>query len=431
MMLDTYPKILVFASSITPYRPWGVNIPNYFWTGGISLGAFFIYSLYTVFGIEKFKRLASMCLLIAFSFIAIAPLNLVDDLKQPGRITYVFLYGWSRFTATPMKWGVIMLTTYMILTLLSLIVYYRPFFVSLYNSVEGSRLKLVFKLLTLNRLELTEKAIKKDKRILFYLGAIGLLFGIGVEFSKGYLLERLIAFPLVHFPALPLIMLISALVSGSGFVLFFYPIYQKLMGKEIDRGDIAAVANIMAWAILAELILDLLWYSSGLAFSGFTKYNIDAVLTNMTAWPVVGKLISDLFLYPFGFDFSGITKYYMRAYFKEELIGILVFDLGLFLFVPMILAFSKAKRSSFIMFIAGILAAFGAWYFKYSPVIGAESFPKLTGGLLTYIMPIFGHNSLQSLIANWAGIIWLLSATIALLPHADDLYKGFGKEVKV
>lgn len=56
MMLDTYHKILVFASSITPSRPWGVNIPNYFWTGGISVGAFFIYSLYTVFGIGRKER---------------------------------------------------------------------------------------------------------------------------------------------------------------------------------------------------------------------------------------------------------------------------------------------------------------------------------------------------------------------------------------
>jgi len=82
------------------------------------------------------------------------------------------------------------------------------------------------------------------------------------------------------------------------------------------------------------------------------------------------------------------------------------------------------------MFVAGALAAFGAWYFKYSLVIGGQSFPKVIGGFLTYTMPIFGHNSLQSLIANWSGIIGLLAATIALLPHTDDLYKGFSKEVK-
>ncbi len=393
MMLDTYHKILVFASSITPSRPWGVNIPNYFWTGGISVGAFFIYTLYTVFGQEKYKRLASMCLLIAFSFIAIAPLNLVDDLKQPGRMIHVFLYGWSHFPTSPMKWGVILLTSYTIFALLSLIAYYRPFFVKLYNFVEEDRLRLVFKLLTLNRLELTQEAFEKDKKILKYLGILGLIFGIGVEFYTGYIVGILAWFPLVHFPALPLVMLTSALVSGSGFVLFLYPIYQKLMGKEIDRDDIANVATIMAWAIVGELILDLFWYSFGLAF-------------------------------------NGITKYYMRAYFKEDLMKIIVFDLGLALFVPMILAFSRMKKSAFMMFIAGALAAFGAWYFKYSLVIGGQSFPKMIGGFLTYTMPIFGHNSLQSLIANWSGIIGLLALTIAILPHSDDLLKDFTKGVK-
>jgi len=388
MMIDTYHNILVFASSITPSRPWGVNIPNYFWIGGISVGAFFIYVLYAVFGIEKFKRLAGMCLSIAFSFIAIAPLNLVADLKQPGRIINLFLYGWSHFPTSPMKWGVILLTTYTVFVLLNIVAYYRPFFVKLYNSVENNRIKLFFKLLTLNRLALSESDKQKDRKILFYLGAAGLLFGIGLEFYTGYLVGILVSFPLVHFPALPLVMLTSALASGAGFVLFFYPIYQKFMGKQVGRNDISAVANVMAWAIVGELVLDLFWYSFSLAF-------------------------------------NGITKYYMRAYFKEDLVGILVFDLGLFLFVPMILAFSNAKRFSSIMFISGALAVFGAWYFKYSLVIGGQSFPKMIGGFLTYTMPIFGSNSLQSLIANWAGIIGLLAATIALLPHTDDLYKGF------
>ncbi len=393
MMLDTYHKILVFASSITPSRPWGVNIPNYFWTGGISVGAFFIYSLYAVFGTEKFKKLASMCLVIAFSFIAIAPLNLVDDLKQPGRMLHVFLYGWSHFPTSPMKWGVILLTSYTVFALLSLVAYYRPFFVKLYHSVDNYKIKLIFKLLTLNRLELNQQSLEKDKKILFYLGILGLLFGIGVEFYTGYIVGILVSFPLVHFPALPLVMLTSALVSGSGFVLFFYPIYQGLMGKEIDRDDISNVAIIMGWAIVAELLLDLFWYSFSLAF-------------------------------------SGITKYYMRAYFREDLLKIAVFDLGIFLFVPMILAFSKFRKSAFFMFIAGALAAFGAWYFKYSLVIGGQSFPKMIGGFLTYTMPIFGHNSLQSLIANWSGIIGLLAATIALLPHSEDLFKDFTKRVK-
>lgn len=393
MMFDTYHNILVFASSITPSRPWGVNIPNYFWAGGISVGAFFIYSLYTVFGIENFKKLSSMCLLIAFSFIAIAPLNLIDDLKQPGRMIHIMLYGWSHFPTSPMKWGVILLTSYTIFALLSLIAYYRPYFVKLHNSIENDKIKLVFKLLTLNRMGLNQETITKDKKILFYLGVLGLIFGIGVEFYTGYIVGILVSFPLVHYPALPLVMLTSALVSGSGFVLFFYPIYQAIMSKDIDRDDISSVAIIMAWAIVAELILDLFWYSFGLAF-------------------------------------NGITKYYMRAYFKEDLFKIIVFDLGLFLFVPMILGFSKLRKSAFFMFIAGILAAFGAWYFKYSLVIGGQSFPKMTGGFLTYTMPIFGHNSLQSLIANWGGIIGLLALTIAILPHSEDIIKDFTKGVK-
>ena len=96
-------------SSITPNIPWGIDVPNYFWFTGSSAAAFIISSFAHVFGMERYKPIAGFSLLMAFVLLVAAPLNLIDDLKQRGRIFNLFFFGWENFTTSRMKWGVILL----------------------------------------------------------------------------------------------------------------------------------------------------------------------------------------------------------------------------------------------------------------------------------------------------------------------------------
>lgn len=55
-------------------------------------------------------------------------MNLIDDLRQPGRILNFFMYGWENFPTSPMKWGVLLLIAYPLLILAEAVVLYRPYF---------------------------------------------------------------------------------------------------------------------------------------------------------------------------------------------------------------------------------------------------------------------------------------------------------------
>lgn len=118
--------------TITVYRPWGIDIPNYFWFTGSSAAAFILSSFAHVFGKKEYKPIAGFALLLAFVLLAAAPMNLIDDLKQPGRLFNFFLYGWENFTTSPMKWGVLLLLAYPILILFEALILYREFFAKSY-----------------------------------------------------------------------------------------------------------------------------------------------------------------------------------------------------------------------------------------------------------------------------------------------------------
>jgi len=72
--------------------------------------------------------------LLAFVLLVAAPLNLIDDLRQPGRVLNFFMYGWENFPTSPMKWGVLLLMAYPILIFFEAQALYRPYFVKNSNS---------------------------------------------------------------------------------------------------------------------------------------------------------------------------------------------------------------------------------------------------------------------------------------------------------
>ncbi|DAB36830.1 MAG TPA: polysulfide reductase NrfD, partial [Sulfurospirillum cavolei] len=158
-----FGSLLHTISSITPDRPWGIDIPNYFWFTGSSAAAFIISSFAHVFGMKEYKPIAGFSLLLAFVLLVAAPMNLIDDLRQPGRIINFFFYGWENFPTSPMKWGVLLLMAYPLLILAEAIVLYRPYF----TMKKG--------------VAYTKEQEEKDHRLGVLLGAIGIPLALSVH----------------------------------------------------------------------------------------------------------------------------------------------------------------------------------------------------------------------------------------------------------
>ena len=251
-----FGTLLHTISSITPDRPWGIDIPNYFWFTGSSAAAFIISSFAHVFGMKEYKPIAGFSLLLAFVLLVAAPMNLIDDLRQPGRIMNFFFYGWENFPTSPMKWGVLLLIAYPLLILVEALVLYRPYFGFSKGVVRSKEQQ------------------EKDHHLGVLLGAIGIPLALSVHGYTGYILGAVHAIPLFHTPLMPILFLASAMVSGTGLLIILLPIFQKFFTdfKRIDMAMMQRLARLLSWFVVIDLVIRFFWLTFAITFNNEEKY---------------------------------------------------------------------------------------------------------------------------------------------------------------
>lgn len=379
--------------SITPIRPWGIDIPNYFWFTGSSAAAFIISSFAHVFGKKEYKPIAGFSLLLAFILLVAAPFNLIDDLRQPSRVINFFLYGWENFPTSPMKWGVILLMAYPVLILFEALILYRTYFVEIYNNSNSAFIKFLCKTACLNRLSLSDELDEKDHKLGFILGCIGIPLALCVHGYTGYILGVVHSIPLWHTPLMPILFLASAMVSGTGLLIIVLPIFWKFFTdfKKVDMQMIQKLMRLLAWFIVIDLVVRFFWLT-------------------------------------FAITFNDNEKYSLMSFFSQNLHEVIIVEYVIGLFLPMFVGFSKKLSSNLtISMLSGIICAIGVWIFRYSTVIGGQTIGKTTAGFLEYFPHFSGQDSIISVLSNWGVFIALLMIVMAIFPWDKEMnkyYKG-------
>lgn len=380
-------------SSITPYIPWGIDVPNYFWFTGSSAAAFIISSFAHVFGMERYKPIAGFSLLMAFVLLVAAPLNLIDDLKQPGRIFNFFMYGWENFGTSPMKWGVILLIAYPILIFFEAMYLYRPYFVRKMAEQSGISYSM-YSFLTLGRKGMDQADFDKDHQVGKLLGIIGIPLALCVHGYTGYILGAVHANALWHTPLMPILFLASAMVSGTGFLIVIIPIFQKFFTtmKHVNYETMIDLAKLLALFIVIDLVIRILWLS-------------------------------------FAMPFNGEEKYLLYAFFELNFHEVLYVEYLLCLIIPMIVGFSALRNNFIVLYSAGILSIIGVWLFRWNTVIGGESIPKSSPGFLHYTPEIFSQSSIVAVVSNWGILIALICFVLVIFPWDEEMVESYSKRV--
>lgn len=345
--------------SITPDRPWGIAIASYFYLTGISATNFIFASLYFVFRKDYFKNISFFALIVSFVFLLVAPMNLVDELTQAGRIMNFFLYGWENFLTSPMKWGVLLLMSYFSTMILELFLAYKMLF----------------------------KKEEKYKNLVFYFGILGVVLALGIEFYTAYLIAILHSFILLNTPLMPPLFLASALLSGTGVLMILLGMYVVFFKKEkLNLELFAKLCKLLAFFALLDILLRIFWFSFLLVF-------------------------------------NGEDKEIAQIFFAKEGFFIVFVDMGLCLLLPLIIGFSRLINSLFFGFLAAFLSAFGAFLFRYTLVIGGQSFPKMSTSFLEYKIDFLSDNFI-SLFSNLGLLIALFCFILAIFDKNLMLQKG-------
>lgn len=291
--------------SIVHQDAFGLNIAIYFYLTGLSAGSFILSTLAYGFGLNQYKPLGKVGVVVATIVLIMAPLFLLIHIGMPYRAWHLFVY---LNMASPITWGSFLLILYPI----NCIIYGYFMF----------------------------KGKMRPTRV---FGFIGIPLAISVHGYTGFILAFGKARALWNTALMPILFLVSAVVSGIALMILVCIIKDRFFSKEkkIDRVLILNLGKLMAWMIVFDLFL------VGCDLIVLSVSHSDA---QAAAHLILRGKFSPLFLI------------------VENLLGKIV---------PFILLIVPRFRKLATVIVASILVVIGIFFMRYVVVVAGEFIPLI------------------------------------------------------
>jgi predicted membrane protein len=375
---------------------WSIQIVLYPFMTGLVAGAFVLSSLYHVFGRKELKEIAAFSLLFSFALVLAAPLPLMLHLQQPQRGLYVFFT--PHFTSAIAAFGIVFFS-YSAIVASEIWFVNRKYFVEAGAALRNAdsawqRLRgFVLRLLSLGATDVSEPALHADHKVAKVLAAIGIPTACFLHGYAGFIFGSVKANALWMTPLMPVIFIMSAVVSGIALCMLTYIVImelKKFMAKrarrpgmppqEIAGAEVATIKITVKYLIgfmIAAISLELL----DLIFRGYTA---------VKSWDILRDVIYDM-------DF---TKIFVLQYGIGNLLP----------FVMLLLPGLTIRRTV----VALMLVIFGVFMMRWNVVIGGQSFSLTFSGFMHYHLPIVPHN-LETFKEGLGGMLFILGFPFAAL----------------
>lgn len=284
---------------------FGLNIAIYFYLTGLSAGSFILSTLAYGFGLKQYKPLGKTGVVLATIVLIIAPFFLLIHIGMPLRAWHLFVY---LNMASPITWGSFLLILYPI----NCIIYGYFMF-------------------------------RENMKLTRLFGFIGIPLAISVHGYTGFILAFGKARALWNTALMPILFLVSAIVSGIALMILVVIIKDRFFSKEkrIDRELIFSLGKLMAWMIVFDLFL---------VGSDLIVLSISHADAQAAAHLILGGKFSVLFLM------------------VENLLGKIV---------PFILMVVPRFRTLPAAIIASVLVVIGIFFMRYVVVVAGEFIPLL------------------------------------------------------
>jgi len=356
------------------YVYWSIQIVMYPFMTGLVAGAFVLSSLYHVFGIKQLKDIARFALVFSFALLPAALVPLLLHLQQPLRGINVMMT--PHFTSAIAAFGIVF-TTYFAIVASEVWFIYRKHFVTQATLLRQMAKKtfrqkissVVFRALTLGAYDISEKALRTDEKATKVLAGVGIPVALFLHGYAGFIFGSVKANALWMTPLMPVIFIVSAVVSGIALCLLTYIVtmeIRKLLarrrrkagpsGSGEDIGGVeVSVVRITAKYLVLFLVLAISLELLDAVFRGYTA---------VKSWDVVKSAV-------YGHEFRQV---FLLQY-------------GLGNFVPLVLLLIPRltiRRAA----VSVVLVLFGVFMMRWNVVIGGQSFSLTLAGYMHYVLPI-------------------------------------------
>jgi Ni/Fe-hydrogenase subunit HybB-like protein len=364
---------------VTPneYIYWSVQIVMYPFMTGLVAGAFVLSSLYHVFGIKELKDIARFALVFSFALLFVAPMPIMLHLQHPFRGINVMMT--SHFTSAIAAFGIVFFT-YGAIVASELWFLYRKHFVVkavALRDVQDKTMRqwmeyLLYTALTLGVYDISEVSLHRDEKAIKVLAGIGIPVACFLHGYAGFIFGSVKANALWMTPLMPVIFIMSAVVSGIALCMLTYIIvmeYRKFMIKrarkrwetslEEVKGAELHVVTMTAKYLVLFLIFAISLELLDLIFRGYTA---------VKSWDVLRTII-----------------------YERDFYDIFIMQYGIGNLIPLILFLSPGltvRRSV----VGVLLVLFGVFMMRWNVVIGGQAFSLTFAGFMHYHLPIIPHD---------------------------------------
>jgi predicted membrane protein len=366
----TVKELFVYPNE---YIYWSIQIVMYPYMTGLVAGAFVLSSLYHVFGQKDLKEIAQFSLVFSLALLPVAALPLLLHLQQPTRAFEPLLT--PHFTSAIAAFGIVF-TSYGLIVVSEIWFVYRRYFVEQVHALAnepgiGNALKRsVYRVLTFGARDVSDEALRVDHKAAKVLAGVGIPVACFLHGYAGFIFGSVKANALWMSPLMPVIFIMSAVVSGIALCMLTYIVImewqafrQRRHGGALEaretRGAEADIITKSARYLLGFLVAAISLELLDLIFRGYTA---------MKSWDILRSVM-------YGKDFMNIF--------------VLQYGLGnLVPFLLLVLPGRSMKRTV----LALLLVLFGVFMMRWNVVIGGQAFSLSFSGYMHYEIPIIPHS---------------------------------------
>jgi len=356
------------------YVYWTIQIVMYPFMTGLVAGAFVLSSLYHVFGIKQLRDIARFALVFSFALLPGALVPLLLHLQHPFRGINVMMT--PHFTSAIAAFGIVFFTYFMIVASELWFIYRRHFVQESlllrkpHKTFREKVYSVIYTTLTLGAYDTSEKALHTDEKATRILAAAGIPVALFLHGYAGFIFGSVKANALWMTPLMPVIFIVSAVVSGIAFCMLTYIVVMEVRKLRAGRKSRAAEPRERR-AELAGAEVDVIRITS--------RYLVAFLVL------AIGLELLDLIFR----QYTAVRSWEVlrSAVYGREFRQVFLLQYGLGGLVPLIL-FLIPRLSVRRAAVGVTLVLFGIFMMRWNVVIGGQSFSLTLAGYMHYVLPI-------------------------------------------
>jgi len=232
---------------------WSVLIVLYPFLTGLVAGAFILASLERIFRVEALKPTYRLALLTALAFLVVAPMPLQLHLGHPERSLEMYLTP-HRSSAMAM-FGFVYLWYLMAVLLMEIWLDYRKDIVILSRTATGLK-RLFYKALALGSTNTSPTSLYVDDRVGWVITLIGIPSAFMLHGYVGFIFGSVKANPWWGNVLMPIIFIMSAMVSGIALCVFNYMVLSWVRCKKTDMKCLDVMTMFLFYALVVDAAIE-------------------------------------------------------------------------------------------------------------------------------------------------------------------------------